>query len=252
MEIIPAHQERCFPSCLVRDVGCISVRDAEHLMLEEVEIRQRSDVPDLLLFLSHPRTVAVGAKDGRATKPKDLLVDITTLYKYGIDFVRSMRGGGITYHWPGQVVCYPVVKLGPSERDVTGFMKRLEQVAVETLRLFDISGYVHHASPAHVGIWHAGRKIVSMGVRISRWVTSFGFAINVGGDIGPSSFIRPCGIEGARLITMEQVLGRAPDTHLVHDAVTRVFSSVFQRRPTAEPVPFTHSIEYRPIMSAQT
>src|SRR5208337_1435125 len=104
-------------SCLVSDLGTIDVAIAEQFMTRAVELRLKNEIPDLLFFLSHPPTVAVGIKDRCVEMPIDLLVSRVQLDKEGILFTRSIRGGGITYHWPGQVICYPVLTLPPGERD---------------------------------------------------------------------------------------------------------------------------------------
>jgi lipoate-protein ligase B len=192
-------------------------------------------VPDLLLFMAHPRTVAVGLRDRLDRRLKDLLVSPQQLEDEGIALTRSVRGGGITYHWPGQVVCYPVLHLQGNKRDIPAYIHGLEEVGIQTLRRFGVTVARRRDSAAHVGLWLDGRKLVSMGIRISRWVTSFGFVINLEGDHSPSAYIRPCGIEGAQLVTLEEVLGHAPPRSLVKDSVKTSFVSVFERDLTRMP-----------------
>ncbi len=206
------------------------MRKASWLQVGIFEIRD--NLPDLLFFLAHPKTVSVGLRDRHHVQPKDLLVPVERLQREGIEFVRSVRGGGITYHWPGQVVCYPVIALGKKERDIPAYMNKLEQVGIETLDSFGLKVHRKRDSAAHLGLWIGGKKIVSMGVRVSNWVTSFGFAINLEGDISPSAYVRPCGIEGARLTTLEKVLGEAPPREKVIDKTIECFASVFRREPS--------------------
>jgi lipoate-protein ligase B len=151
----------------------------------------------------------------------------------GIGFARVVRGGGITFHWPGQVVCCPIMLLHPDSRDVGGFMAKLERVAVAALAAFGISAETRRDTPAHIGLWHRGKKIVSMGVRIRNWVTGFGFAINVSGDYSPAKYIRPCGIRDATLVDMASILGYAPPRCEVKAAVAEGFSTVFGRETRA-------------------
>lgn len=191
--------------------------------------RLTGNVPDLLLFMTHPRTVAVGLRDNLDHSPKDLLVSPQQLKDEGIALTRSVRGGGITYHWPGQVVCYPVLHLQTNERDIPAYMKGLEEIGIQTLKRFGVTVTRRRDSAAHVGLWLDGRKLVSMGIRISRWVTSFGFVINLEGDHSPSAYVRPCGIEGARFVTLEEVLGHATPRSMVIDSVKNSFTSVFGR-----------------------
>lgn len=212
-----------------------TVSHAEHFMAECRCRLLGNDSPDLLFFLTHPKTVSVGLRDRHQPQPRDLLVPIEKLEQKGIAFVRSVRGGGITYHWPGQVVCYPVIALGKNERDIPAYMNKLEQVGMDTLGSFGLDVARRRDSAAHVGLWLDGKKIVSMGVRVSHWVTSFGFAINLEGDISPSAYVRPCGIEGARLTTVEEALGKAPPREKVIKRVTESFASVFCREPSRIP-----------------
>jgi lipoate-protein ligase B len=216
-------------TCLCTDLGVIEVPAAEQIMSAWQGLRFTQEAPDLLLFLAHPKTVAVGLRDRRASTPKDLLVSPRQLYDEGITLTRSIRGGGITYHWPGQVVCYPVLALQSDERDLPGYMRRLEQVGIEALRCFGLEADRRRDSAAHVGLWLDGKKLVSMGVRVSGWVTSFGFAINLEGDLKPSRYVRPCGLEGVKLTTLEQALGKAPPRSWVIEALTSSFVRVFDR-----------------------
>lgn len=249
--------------CLYVDPGLISVPDAERLMITATALRARGEVPDIILFPVHPRTVALGLREKSIENPRDLLVSPDRLDKEGITLTKSVRGGGITYHWPGQVICYPVMALEPWERNVPGYMKNLEEVGIRTFRAFGVPVTRRRDSAAHVGLWWNGssndpdaegvnsghrdedpagspvalsdgasdstRKIASMGVRLSSWVTSFGFAVNVDGDLSPSEYIRPCGLKGVKLVSLEQILGKAPPREEVIEAVKESFSSVFGR-----------------------
>jgi lipoate-protein ligase B len=215
--------------CLCTDLGVIEVPEAERLMSAWQSFRVAREAPDLLLILAHPKTVAVGLRDRRASTPKDLLVSPKQLEEEGIALTRSIRGGGITYHWPGQVVCYPVLALHPRERDVPAYMSKLEQVGIEALSCFGLEANRRRETAAHVGLWLDGKKIVSMGVRVSGWVTSFGFALNLEGDHRPSCYVRPCGLEGVKLTTLEEALGNAPPRQWVIEALTASFVRVFGR-----------------------
>lgn len=215
--------------CGFVDLGEIGLPRVEAAMDALARMRAAEEIDDVALFLSHPKTIAVGCRDRRFACPPDLLVPPGRLQDEGIAFVRSVRGGGITYHWPGQVLCYPILRLLPLERDIGQYMLRLEETALLTLRKLGIDAYRRRDTPAHVGLWHKDHKIASMGVRVSRWVTTFGFALNVEGDISPSRFIRPCGIKDARLVTIENVIGATPGRKNVIDSVVEAFLTVFPR-----------------------
>ncbi|MEJ2716904.1 MAG: lipoyl(octanoyl) transferase LipB [Deltaproteobacteria bacterium] len=215
--------------CHVAILGLVGVPEADRFMSAAKELRLSGEIPDLLLFLAHPRTVALGARDRFSEHPKDLLVPLSRLEEEGIALARSVRGGGITYHWPGQIVCYPLLALAPPERHIPAYMQNLEEVGIRTLRCFGVDADRRRDTAAHLGLWRDGHKVVSMGVRVSNWVTSFGFAVNLDGNHGPSTYIRPCGINGVRLTTLERILGQAPPRPWVIDALKGNFASVVGR-----------------------
>jgi lipoate-protein ligase B len=219
---------------LVADLGLITVAEVERFMEKAAILRRNGEIPDLLLFMAHPPTVSLGLRDD-LSNPKDLLVSRDRLQEEGILLTRSIRGGGATYHWPGQVVCYPILALPPSERNIPDFMYRLEEVALQALSRFHLHPKRRRDAAAFVGLWLDNRKLVSTGIRVSRWVTMFGFAVNVAGEHQASSYVRPCGIEGARLVSMEEVLGTAPERAKVIEAITDAFQEVF--RGTLGPAP---------------
>jgi lipoate-protein ligase B len=231
--------------CVILDIGTTEVDYAERLMNDLRELRARAEISDALLILNHPPTVSLGLRDKNSEGPKDLLVGAAQLAAEDIRLVRSVRGGGITYHWPGQVICYPVMALDKHERDIPEYMRKLEQVGAETLESFGIKPERRRDTAAYIGLWVGGLKIMSMGVRISNWVTSFGFALNLEGDFGPSRYIRPCGIEGAKLTTIEKVLGYAPERTEVIGQITDAFSGVFDRTMTADGVTPLRSMALR-------
>jgi lipoate-protein ligase B len=215
--------------CLVTDLGIMGIPEADRFMAAVQKLRAVDEISDLLLFMAHPKTVAVGLRDRHVEHPRDLLVTPQRLEREGIALTRSVRGGGITYHWPGQVVCYPVLALGADERSIPGYMFKLEEVGIGTLRRFGVDAARRRDAAAYVGLWTSAGKIVSMGVRISNWVTSFGFVINVHGDHRESQYVRPCGLEGVHLVTLEEILGNPPSKSSVVDAIKETFIEVFDR-----------------------
>jgi lipoate-protein ligase B len=225
----------CEPSvCTILNIGTAEVDYTERLMNDMRDLRARAEISDALLILSHPPTVSLGLKDKNTESPKDLLIEPSQLAAENIRLARSVRGGGITYHWPGQVVCYPVILLEKNERDIPQYMRKLEQVGIDVLESFGIRAERRRETAAYIGLWVDGLKIMSMGVRISNWVTSFGLALNLEGDFGPSRYIRPCGIEGAKLTTIEKVLGYAPERTEVIGRITDAFSRNFEKTTTSD------------------
>ncbi|MFH1114727.1 MAG: lipoyl(octanoyl) transferase LipB [Pseudomonadota bacterium] len=221
--------------CLYSDLGVVPLPGAERLMSAARDRRLSGDIPDLVLFMAHPPTIALGLRDRSEEHPRDLFVSPQKLKEEGIALVKSVRGGGITYHWPGQVVCYPVLLLKPEERDVPAHMNRLEEVGIRTLREYGVNVSRRRNSSAHVGLWIGNAKFASMGIRISRWVTTFGFVINLEGDHKPSAYIRPCGIDDAELETVEELLGHAPPRSRMMETIRKYFAEVLGR--TLEPMP---------------
>lgn len=225
----PETKPDTFYEMQVLELGVMPVDRAEQIMQHAVEQRRLGLIPDLLLFLAHPRTVSLGLKNKTDGQPEDLLVPVSRLKREHIDLARSERGGGITYHWPGQIMMYPIMELRPHERDIPGFMARLEQVIIESLRVFRVETLASRETPAHVGLWYLGRKVVSMGIRVDHWVTSFGAALNLEGDHHPSRYVRPCGIPGASLVTLREILGEAPPRQWVIQAMKKRFGMAFKR-----------------------
>ena len=222
-------RSRTAEKCHVAILGVIGVPEADRFMSSATELRLRGDIPDVLLFLAHPETIALGARGRFHEHPEDLLVPLSRLEQEGVALTRSVRGGGITYHWPGQIVCYPLLALGPAERRVPAYMHNLEEVGIRALQSCGVDADRRRDSAAHLGLWRDGCKVVSMGVRVSAWVTSFGFAVNLEGNHERSVYIRPCGLDGVRFTTVEHILGTAPPRSRVIEALKEHFSSVLGR-----------------------
>src|SRR6187200_1699364 len=158
--------------CRAIDLGRMDYDDAFALQKREVERRQRGEGDDVLLFVEHPHVITVGRNaDGSA-----LVADRTLIEARGAKVVATDRGGDVTYHGPGQLVGYPILRLETSRRDIRKYVHDLEQVLIDTIGDFGVMGERH---PVHRGVWVGDRKIASLGVRISHWVTSHGFALNV-------------------------------------------------------------------------
>jgi lipoyl(octanoyl) transferase len=160
--------------------------------------RQADDIPDALLLLEHP---PVYTKGRRATAA-DLPMGEDWYRMQGVEICDSDRGGRVTYHGPGQLVGYPVVRIG----DVPGYVRTIERAMVTALAEEGIEAEVR---PGETGVWVSGAKVASIGIHVSRGVTTHGFAINVDNDLQPFEWIVPCGLEGVRMTSVCKETGRA-------------------------------------------
>ena len=206
--------------CEARELGRIGYGEAFELQQRLVEERQRGAIPDQLLLLEHPHTITLG-RNGRM---ENLLAGEPVLRAAGISFHASDRGGDITYHGPGQAVGYPIVDLRGWKRDVGAYMRALEDVMIRALADFGIAGV---RVPGCTGVWIDGAKIGAIGVHISRWVTSHGFALNVDTDLSYFGYIVPCGL--SKPVTSMAQRGVRPDLAEVNAALILRFGQVFDR-----------------------
>jgi lipoyl(octanoyl) transferase len=215
----------------VRRLGLIGYERALDLQRELVERRKRGEIADRLLLLEHPDVITLGVKT-RSDRSHVLESD-ASLAAMGVELFETGRGGDVTYHGPGQLVGYPILDLKPDRCDVHRYVRDLEEVLIRTVATFGITaGRV----PGLTGIWVGAErpeKLAAIGVRISRWVTSHGFALNVNTDLARFGLIVPCGITDKGVTSMERLLGRRVPMDEVADAVERAFPAVFTRTRSA-------------------
>ncbi|MBN1155148.1 lipoyl(octanoyl) transferase LipB [candidate division KSB1 bacterium] len=211
----------------ILEPGLTSLEQTDRLIQSLMELRRVDEVSDTVLLTSHEPCLTVGARE---LNPDDMLRPLEEFEKEGIKLIKTIRGGGLTYHWPGQINFYPILKLNPEERNVSEYMSKLEEVVLRTLKSFGIDAYRRRDEAAQIGLWYDGQKIASMGVHVSRWITGYGFALNVTGDLSPSRYIRPCGLDNVRLTTMALVLDHEPDSLTIKRELLRQFAVVFKRR----------------------
>ena len=217
----PRSQPEPGRACVWEDLGLLGYREAWDDQLEQVERLKRGANADRLLFVEHPHVVTLG----RNAHMENLLVSPERLAELGIELHETDRGGDVTYHGPGQIVAYPLLDLTKWKRDVAAYLRALEEVLILALADF---GLAAERSPGATGVWVDGAKVAAMGVHLSRWVTSHGFALNVTTDLAYFGHIVPCGL--ARPVTsMKKLLGAAPDRAAVQVALVRRFGQVFQR-----------------------
>src|SRR2546423_2635232 len=166
-----------------------------------VEMRQKELVADQLLLLEHPPVITLG----RGGDAANLLAASETLRRDGVRFFETTRGGDITYHGPGQLVGYPILHLGEGRRDVRKYVTMLEEVLIRTAAEYGIEA---GRAEGRRGIWVGNEKIAAIGVRIARWVTSHGFALNVNTNLEHFRLITPCGIQGSGVTSIARLMGR--------------------------------------------
>jgi len=203
-----------------RDLGLLGYLEALELQRDLVERRKRGEIPDQLLLVEHPHVVTMG-RNGR---DENLLATPELLARSGIAFHRTDRGGDVTYHGPGQIVGYPIFDLREWKRDVVAYVRGLEQVLIEALAEFGIPA---HREAGSTGVWTAQGKVAAIGVHISRWVSSHGFALNVDTDLSYFRYIVPCGL--TRPVTSMRALGCPAHREEVAAVLPRTFARVFGR-----------------------
>ncbi len=213
----------------VRDVGRMRYADALILQQRLVELRQRGKGVDTLIFVEHPHVVTMG----RNGSESNILASAEVLERTGIDYFQTNRGGDVTYHGPGQLVGYPIVDLREWRRDVRAYFQAVEQALIEALAVFGI-GAERIAGRGLEGVWVKGEKIAAIGIHISRWITSHGFALNIDTDLNYFKYIVPCGL--TKPVTSLRRLGCWAGREEVMSAVAASFARVFEYElVTAEP-----------------
>ncbi len=212
--------------------GLVAYRDAWDLQRDLVDARREGAIEDHLLLLEHPAVYTLGRRTDRA----NVRWDADARAAHGIDLVEVDRGGDVTYHGPGQLVGYAIVRLA-SLRSVVGHVRALEEVLVRALQTF---GVTSHRVEGLTGVWVGDEKIAAIGVRVaSRGITSHGFALNVDPDLGDFAGIVPCGIADRGVCSMRG-LGISASLDEVSDAVARAFGEVFGATLVAEPAERLH------------
>jgi lipoyl(octanoyl) transferase len=213
---------RTRPEVEVRRLGLIPYAEALSLQRALVDERRAGRVGDLLLLVEHPHVLTLGVRgDGGRSH---ILATAEALASRSVDIHETGRGGDITYHGPGQLVGYPIIDLKPDRCDVHRYVRDLEEVLIRVAADYGIeAGRV----PGLTGVWVGESKLAAIGVRIARWVTSHGFALNVTTDLAYFNLIVPCGIADRGVTSLAALLGRAVDRGEVEDRVVRHFGDVF-------------------------
>lgn len=208
--------------CDATFLGRISYDDGLRLQERAVAERAAGEALDRLFLLEHPHVYTLG----RGADRGNVLVSEHELATAGATLVATGRGGDVTYHGPGQLVGYPIVSLKPDRCDVHAYVRDLEEVLIRTLADF---GVASERIPRLTGVWVGNAKVAAIGVRIARWVTSHGFALNVSTDLDRFSAIVPCGITDKRVTSLDRLIGRTIPLEAVAETVASHFGEVFDR-----------------------
>ena len=204
-------------SCSIVDLGLIPYAEAWELQKRLVAASKADAIEDVLLFCEHPHVITLGRSGNRA----NLLASESVLRQKGVEFFETSRGGDITYHGPGQIVGYPILNLGAIRRDVVWYVRTLEEAMIRASADLGINA---RREAGKTGIWvhpqersstpgaqrkeETAEKLAAIGIHISRWVTSHGFAYNVATDLRYFEMIVPCGIADRKATSLEKLLGR--------------------------------------------
>jgi lipoyl(octanoyl) transferase len=217
--------------------GAVPYEEARELQRQLAARRQRDEIPDVLLLLEHPPVYT----RGRRSRPEELPMGVEWYEAQGIEVRDTDRGGLVTYHGPGQLVAYPIVHLGAYGDDVHRYVRGLERVMIQAL---GEAGVPARTIEGLTGVWTEGeppptlstkpaRKIGSIGLHVSRGVTTHGLAINVNNDLQPFEWIVPCGIEGVAMTSLSRELGAEQDFDAFADTLVAAYARVFERDPVA-------------------
>src|SRR6266699_1175533 len=212
--------------CHMIDLGLIGYAEAWSLQKRIVAARKAGAIKDVLLVCEHPHVIT----QGRNGKREHLLASEHVLRQKGVEYYETSRGGDITYHGPGQIVGYPILNLGAIRRDVVWYVRMLEEAMIRATSEFGITA---ERVAGKTGIWvksgDTEEKLAAIGVHISCWVTSHGFAYNVSTDLRYYDLIVPCGIANCKATSLEKLLGRSLDSKEVARRLAKHFGEVFGR-----------------------
>ncbi len=199
---------------LTVDLGLLGYTQACALQKRVVAARKTGAIEDVLLLCEHEHVITLG----RNGKLENLLASERVLRQKGVEFHATDRGGDITYHGPGQIVGYPILNLGAIRRDIVWYVRTLEEAMIRATAEFGISA---EREPGRTGVWVQAGKLAAIGVHISRWVSSHGFAYNVSTDLRNFDLIVPCGMADRQATSLEKLLGRSVQERDVAPRITR-------------------------------
>ncbi len=213
--------------CHVLDMGFLDYAEAHRMQTKLTRLRLNDQIGDILILLEHPPVFTVGRHRGA----ENILVSEDILKKKGIKVFSTERGGDVTYHGPGQLVGYPILNLKNHCRNISEYLRKIEEVIILTLRDFGVRA---RRRPKHPGVWAKEKKIASIGIAIKEFrITYHGFALNVNTDISPFRLIHPCGIRNLEVTSLARLLGYSPEMIEVKQKVIGNFADTFAVRMSA-------------------
>lgn len=224
--------------CAATFLGLVSYSDGLRLQERAVERLRSGDAPEQLLLLEHPHVFTLG----RGADSANILADQQQLQSNSVEVHETGRGGDVTYHGPGQLVGYPIINLKPDRCDVHRYVRDIEEVLIKTIAAFGVTGT---RIAGLTGVWVGNEKIGAIGVRIARWITSHGFALNVNTDLSYFKMIVPCGITDKGVTSLSRLVGRQIELREVAHVAASQFAEVFSRQ-----VVFPDSATLTPSASA--
>lgn len=207
-------------ACIVSYLGVVPYELALKLQKGLMQARAEGRIGDILLLLQHPSVFTIGRFRGG----EDITVPPETLARDGIAVFHTNRGGGITYHGPGQLVGYPIANLKENGLDVREYIRKLEAAIIKLLADLGIQG---HRVPEYPGVWVGERKVCSIGIHVSRYITTHGFALNVSNDLRYFRYVRPCGLSGEVMTSVSELLGRWVGMKTIIGRLIPSFSETF-------------------------
>jgi len=208
--------------CEAQWLGLVPYDDGLRLQERAVEQLRSGEGHEQLLLLEHPHVFTLG----RGADNSNILADQDQLRDFSVEVHETGRGGDVTYHGPGQLVGYPIINLRPDRCDVHRYVRDIEEVLIRTIAEFGVTGT---RIPGLTGVWVGNEKIAAIGVRIARWITSHGFALNVNTDLNFFNMIVPCGITDKGVTSLSQLLARPIELKDVAQIAAFQFTHVFGR-----------------------
>ena len=207
-------------ACIIGHLGVMPYDLTLKLQQRLTQARAEGDVPDVLLLLEHPPVVTIGRFRGE----EDLIVPPEILTAEEIAVFHTNRGGGITYHGPGQLVGYPILNLKENGLGVREYIWKLETVIIKLLLGLGIQG---QRVVKHPGVWVDEKKVCSIGIHVNRYITMHGFALNVSNDLRYFEYIRPCGLRSEMMTSLLELLGHSIEVEIITGNLLDSFSETF-------------------------
>ncbi len=206
---------------MILDLGFIDYEESYKTQKELVRLRKLGEIGDSLIIAEHPPIFTIG----RIGKKENLLISEEILAKQGIKVLEVDRGGDITFHGPGQLIFYPVIGLKDRGKDLHKYIRDLEEAVISFLKEYSVSGY---RLKDKTGVWVNAKKIASIGIAASDWVTYHGFSINMNTDLGFFSMIHPCGLRGVKATSLEEILNKYIDFIKAKETLLYFFNRIFK------------------------